>query len=124
MSWQERDLYELVVIAKQKRHARFGSIQNKTQQVCQVGGKKKSKSGGNKQTKPWVWFGAFPWTQVSISKCIFQARRCFRGAGVFCSIFAWPGHRTDFKYLRGPRTVGWATGARAAAVSPAAFQGC
>lgn len=41
MYWQEQDLYKLVVIAKQKRHARFSSIQNKTQWVCQVGKKEK-----------------------------------------------------------------------------------
>lgn len=119
MSWQEQDLYKLVVIAKQKRHARFGSIQNKTQRVCQVGEKKKGKSVGNKQTKPWIWFGAFPWTQVSISKCIFQARRCFHGEEVFCSIFAWPGHHMVFKYLGGPHTSSWGTGVRAAPGSPA-----
>lgn len=78
MCWQQWGLYKLVVIAKQKRHAHFGSIQNKTQRVCQVG--KKKERICRKQTKPWICFVAFPWTQVSISKCIFQTRRCFCGA--------------------------------------------
>lgn len=43
-------LYKLVVIAKQKRHARFSSTQNKTQQVCQVGRKEKAGGNTNKQT--------------------------------------------------------------------------
>lgn len=42
MYWQEQDLYKLVVIAKQKRHAHFSSIQNKTQWVCQVGEKREN----------------------------------------------------------------------------------
>ena len=97
MYWQKQDRYKLVVTAKQKRHAHFGSIQNKTQWIYQVGIKEKTE--GNKQTKPWIWFGAFPWTQVSISKCIFQTHRCFHGAGMFSSVFAWPGHCTILKHL-------------------------
>lgn len=51
MSWQEQHLYKLLVIAKQRRHARFGSTQNKTQQVCQVREKREKLEETNKQTK-------------------------------------------------------------------------
>lgn len=83
---------KLVVIAKQKRHVHFGSIQNKTQRVCQVGKKEKICRKLTNKALALVW--CLSWTQVSISKCIFQARRCFHRAVVFCSIFAQAGHHT------------------------------
>lgn len=88
MSWQEQHLYKLVVIAKQKSHARFSSTQNKTQQVCQVGRKEKSwRKQTNKQSLLWClslepgfnkqvhFLGTqmFPWSR-SVLLCVYMAR--------------------------------------------------
>lgn len=81
MSWQEQHLYKLLLL---NRRGTLLSAPFKTKPSRFAKWGKKRKHVGNNQSKPWIWFGASPRTQVSISKCISQARRGSHGAGVFC----------------------------------------